>query len=311
MADLAPIAVFAYRRTRHLARTLDALKACSEFAQSPVFIFSDGARNEAAAADVAQVRALLQARRRANITIVEAPKNLGLAASITKGVTRLCDEFGRAIVIEDDLIVSPGTLSWFNAALDRYAAEDAIWQISAHQFPVPEFHRRDTGIFLHLTTSWGWAVWKRAWDRYDPHATGWESLKTDALLSRRFDLNGSYPYARMLIHQMEGRLDSWAIRFWWTVFGAGGMSLFPPRSLVTNIGYDETATHTSFGFLKRLVAPPAAEPVAGSFLLPVEARARREDDAAVEKAIWSAQHIVTRTAYRARAVRQRLSSFGR
>src|SRR5271154_6353259 len=99
MAGFAPIAIFAYRRTRHLARTLDALEACPEFTQSPVFVFSDGPRSEAAISDVAQVRALLQARRRANVTIVEAPKNLGLAASIIKGVTQLCDTFGRAIVI--------------------------------------------------------------------------------------------------------------------------------------------------------------------------------------------------------------------
>ena len=300
MSEFAPIAIFAYRRTRHLAQTLDALEACPEFARSPVFVFSDGPRNETAAPDVAQVRALLQARRRANFTIVEAPGNLGLARSIIAGVTRLCNEFGRAIVIEDDLVVSPGTLSWFNAALDRYANAPAVWQISGYQFAVPEFRGRDEGVFLNLTTSWGWAAWKRAWDRYDPNATGWENLKSDPLLRHRFDLNGSYPYARMLVLQMEGHLDSWAIRFWWTVFRAGGISLFPPRSLVTNIGNDETATHTRFGLLKRLVAQPAAEPEPRGFLLPGEIGVRHEDDAAVEKAVRSSQHIAARTAYLAR-----------
>jgi hypothetical protein len=70
---------------------------------------------------------------------------------------------------------------------------------------------------------------------------------------------------------------------------------------VTNIGNDETATHTRFGLLKRLVAPPAAEPAARGFLLPGEIGVRREDDAAVEKAVRSSQHIAARTAYLARA----------
>jgi hypothetical protein len=187
------------------------------------------------------------------MTIIEAPANRGLAASITAGATQRCDEFGRVIVVEDDLIVVPCTLTWFNSALDRYKNDSKVWQISAHQFSVPEFSNREDGLFLRLTTSWGWATWKRAWDRYDPKAVGWERLKSDATLARDFDIGGTYPYARMLIDQMEGRVDSWAIRWWWSMFREGGMALFPPRSLLQNIGHEVTATHTRYRLLKRLI----------------------------------------------------------
>ena len=68
-----------------------------------------------------------------------------------------------------------------------------------------------------------------------------------------FDLDDSYPFADMLIEQMSGRIDSWAIRWRWTVFCAQGLSLYPPRSLANNIGFDATATHTRYKFLKRLL----------------------------------------------------------
>jgi hypothetical protein len=247
---LAPIALFAYRRVGHLAAALDALVACPEFKDSEVFVFSDGP-NASSEEEVASVRRLLRARQTPNMTIVESPTNRGLAASVTSGVSLLCREFGRVVVIEDDLVVAPSALTWFNKALDRYKDEESVWQISAHQFAVPEFSARDEAMFLDLATSWGWAVWNRSWERYDPDAAGWERLKMDRNLRRRFDFDNSYPYSDMLIDQMNGRIDSWAIRWDWAMFRAGGVCLYPPRSLVKNVGFDETATHGRFRLLKR------------------------------------------------------------
>jgi hypothetical protein len=267
-ADFAPIAVFAYRRTVHLERVLDALEACPEFKNSPCFVFSDGPKTEDDEKHVAAVRALLKTRMRPNMTLIESPANKGLELSVTNGVTKLCNEFGRAIVIEDDLVVAPAALAWFNAALDRYQNETRVWQISGFQFNVPEFAERSEGLFLSLTTAWGWATWKRAWDLYDPAMTGWERLKSDRGLRRRFDVDGSYPYSDMLLKQKERGLETWDISWWWRVFSSGGVTLFPPQSLVANIGFDETATHGRLGWLRALL--PAIGPVVG------DVNARRE-----------------------------------
>ena len=282
--SLAPIAVFAYRRTDHLSKTLDALERCAEFSRSPVFVFSDGAKSEAGAADVAAVRALVRSRLRPNMKLVEAPANRGLANSISQAVTQLCDRYGRVIVIEDDLVVSPHALAWLNAGLDRYRDDEHVFQISAHQFDVPDFATRKEGLFLHLTTSWGWATWKRAWDRFDPNAEGWEKLKTDRALRKRFDVGGQH-YSEMLRRQMEGRLDSWAIRWWWTVFKADGISLFPPRSLVQNIGFDETATNYKIGRFRR--RRPGLQPIVETMapLLPGTAQVTISDEAVFRRSL--------------------------
>lgn len=241
--QFAPLAVFAYRRSTHLAAVLDALERCAEFASTPVFVFSDGPRDAAAAIDVAAVRQMLAKRARPNMMVIEAPQNRGLANSIITGVTDLCDRYGRVIVIEDDLVVSPALLTWFNQALDRYQDQDKVWQVSGHQFAVPQFRERRDGMFLNFSTSWGWATWARAWRGFDPSATGWRSLGNDSVLRDRFDLHNAYPYADMLERQMTGKIDSWAIRWWWSMFRAGALALFPPHTLVSNIGEDGSATH--------------------------------------------------------------------
>lgn len=239
----APIAVFAYRRARSLARTLDDLQACAEYDRSPVHVFSDGPKNDAARRDVAAVREMLARRRTPNMTIVESPENRGLARSIIDGVDRLTREYGRVIVIEDDLRLSPLTLAWFNRALEAYEHDERVMQVSGYVHTVPALRRTDAAFFLPLTTTWGWATWRRAWDLFDPASPGWEDLRTDSQLAQRFDLGGVYPYSQMMAHQMEAGLDSWGIRFYWSVFSSNGVGLFPPISFVKNHGVDLKATH--------------------------------------------------------------------
>ncbi len=254
----APVALFVYRRTDLLDRVLSSIEACPEFEQTRLYIFSDGPRDEAGAADVAKVRALLNARLKPNITLVESPANKGLARSIAEGVSQLCDTFGRVIVLEDDLLVSPALLTWFNAALLRYEADERVMQISGHMFDAPRLAGLDRGIFLPMTTSWGWATWKRAWARFDPTAKGWQEGLADRKIRRKFDLDGRYPYSRMLERQMAGEIDSWAIRWYWSVFQAGGVALFPPQSFVANLGTDGAATHRGMGGFIRSLWPSKA-----------------------------------------------------
>jgi hypothetical protein len=253
-AEFAPIAIFAYKRVEPLAKVLTTLEACPEFRRSPVFLFLDGPKSDADRAQIVAVRAMVRERLRDNMTLIEASSNQGIYRSIVDGVTRICNEFGRVIVIEDDVVVSPVTLAWLNQGLQSFADEPRVWQISAHQLPVPEFESRNEGVFLPLTTSWGWATWKRAWDRFDPTVGDWLTLGRDPETRRRFDLDFSYPYSELMEAQLSRPVRDWDwdVRFWWNVYSNDGVSLFPPRSLVVNIGFDESATHYRVGRFRRL-----------------------------------------------------------
>jgi hypothetical protein len=193
------------------------------------------------------------------------------------------------IVIEDDLIVAPQLLTWFNAGLDRFADESAVMQISGFAFGGGPLRTRTAGFLLPLTTSWGWATWKRAWDRFLPDADGWEALQSDQRMRRRFDLDGIYPYARMLERQMRGELDSWAIRWYWSVFRLHGLGLFPPQTLVLNAGDDNLATH---GRLRVLVRKLYRKPPTLGEILPTLPSSAVQDEAAwrqVKRNIFLAQ----------------------
>ena len=241
----APIALFVYNRPGHTRKTVEALLANMLANQTPLHVFSDAPKTEAACLSVADVRSYIRSIAGfKSVTIIERETNFGLAGSIIEGVTRLCEEYGRVIVMEDDLITSSIFLSYMNDALTRYEKEDQVMQISGHIYPVPEFTQREEALFLPFVNSWGWATWARAWKHFDPSAQGWEKIRSDSALRNRFDLNGHCDYSTMLERQMCGKLDSWAIRWYLSIFLRNGVVLFPPQSLVKNIGLD-SGTHGS------------------------------------------------------------------
>lgn len=252
----APVVLFAYKRPVHTRRALEALAGNPEFEHSALHIYCDAARSPADEGAVDQTRELVRAFVHPNKQLVEAQTNQGLARSVIAGVTALCERYGRVIVVEDDLLVAPTFLDYMNRALDRYAHDPGVMQVSGHMFPIG-LPTTDS-VFLPLTTSWGWATWQRAWRQFDAGASGVARLRQSLGARYRFDLDGSFPYYAMLTDQLAGTVDSWAIRWHLAVFLASGRVLFPSRSLVENVGFDGSGAHC-----KMRVASDVPTPVTG------------------------------------------------
>lgn len=240
---LAPIALFVYNRPVHIRQTVEALQKNELVGESDLFIFSDAPKKPEAAEAVREVREYIKTINGfRSISIIERDRNLGLANSVIDGVTRLCNEYGKVIVLEDDLVTSSYFLHFMNEALERYQNESQVMQISGHMFPADIMAETDA-VFLPMTTSWGWATWQRAWQYFGPAAAGFETLKHNAKLRRQFNLDGAYDFFGMLEHQLRGTIDSWAIRWYLSVFLLSGLTLFPRKTFVENAGFDGSGTH--------------------------------------------------------------------
>ncbi|WP_353427865.1 glycosyltransferase family 2 protein [Polynucleobacter sp. MWH-UH19D] len=241
--DFAPIVLFAYNRPEHLSKTLSALANNPEFSLSPLFIYCDGAKRSSDQVNVNKTRVIANQFPHPNKVVIESTLNLGLAASVIQGVTQITNKYGRIIVLEDDLIVDVYFLKFLNQALNQYENNSKVMQISAYMFPIPIFSQRATSLLLPNISSWGWATWRRAWKNFDPTSTGWELLLNNKAMRQEFDVGGSYAYSDMLFRQVLGEIDSWAIRWNWSVYLCSGLVLYPPVSLVKNIGFDGSGTH--------------------------------------------------------------------
>jgi hypothetical protein len=239
----APIALFVYRRPVHTRRTLESLMSCAGFSDHPFYVFSDGPKNSDELSCVRAVRKIVRELVEPRANIIESEENCGLAVSILAGVGRLCEQYGEVIVVEDDLLLEHDFLNFLQMALNRYRYNTEVMQVSGFAFSSAHAEGKGAAYFLPFVSSWGWATWGRAWNCLKPNAEGWEILITDRAMRRRFDVEGAYNFYGMLLRQMAGRLDSWAIRWYWSVFSVNGMVLYPPRTLVHNQGFDGSGTH--------------------------------------------------------------------
>lgn len=238
--DMAPVAVFAYRRPFHTARLIDGLVANEGIEGSPLFVFCDGARNGADLEGVTATRRLVRARLGGWATIIEREENLGLTASIIGGVTELCRRYGKVIVLEDDLVLHPGCIGFLNAALRRYADESRVFHVNAYRYPLPI---GTAPSLSRLPSSWGWGTWERAWSAFEADATALERRIRERKLASAMDFGGSFPFYAMLRDQVEGRVDSWAIRWYASVLLRGGLAVYPGTSQVINGGMDNSGEH--------------------------------------------------------------------
>lgn len=245
---LAPILLFVYNRPLHVKRSIESLLANELAKESELYIFSDAAKDEMAQPNVNEVRQFIHSIKGfKEIHYVERTENWGLARNIIDGVTTLVNQYGRVIVLEDDLIVAPYFLQFMNDALETYKDEDNVCHIQACDFTKDPI-LPDT-FLIKWTGSWGWATWKRAWKLFNPN--GQELL--DELIRRkltyRFDFNGKYGYTRMLRNQIKGKNNSWAIRWNASLFLADKLSLNVGKSLIQNEGFDGSGTNCGSGNL--------------------------------------------------------------
>lgn len=255
MQNFAPIALFVYNRPEHTRRTIKFLQQNLLAEESRLYIFSDAAKNPNNQSLVEEVREIIHSVEGfKHVELIERKNNLGLANSIIDGVSRLVKEYGKVIVFEDDLISSTYTLQYFNDALIRYQDEDKVMHIGAYMYPLKEENLPET-FFYRAATSWGWATWDRAWNNFEPDI--------DLIISRfdhekkhRFSIDGTMNFWKQILEFKSGKNNSWAIRWYASIFLKGGLTLNPSKSLINNIGHDGTGIHSGMNDIYHVIINP-------------------------------------------------------
>ena len=237
----APIALFTYNRADHTHQAVESLLRNAEAKDTDLFIFSDGPKNEKATEGVKANREFIRTITGfKSITIIEREKNWGLAKNLIEGITKINDEFGRVIVVEDDLVLSPFFLRYMNDGLERYEHDERVASISAFLNPVDG--DIPNTFFLRYFACWGWATWKRAWDLLNNDSR--DLLKKLRWKKNDFNIGGTGPFYGILYCDKVGLNDSWAVRFYASCFLANKLHLFPYQTMAIQSGMDGTGTHS-------------------------------------------------------------------
>lgn len=240
----SPIIIFAFNRLDALKRLVASLQANSEATESDLYVFVDGSRKDKDG-EVEKVESVRQYVKTitgfCSLHYDFASENRGLGASIIRGVTQVINKYGRAIVLEDDLVLAPNFLAFMNEGLQRYENERKVFSICGYsnRVKVPNGYNYDT-YFCTRSSSWGWATWADRWNTVDWELKDFQQYESKANAFNRW---GGSDCWKMLNDWHEGRNKSWAIRFCFAQFLQDKLSLFPIVSKVNNEGFDGDGTN--------------------------------------------------------------------
>ncbi|MCW3033861.1 MAG: glycosyltransferase and protein, partial [Solirubrobacterales bacterium] len=223
--------------------TLACLRGCGI---GRLYVFADGPRNAGDTEGVAGVREVINGIDWTETVIVEHPENRGLSASIQAGLDMVFARHDAAVVIEDDIQVSPEFFAYACAALEHYASSQAVAGVTGLRLPFDPSVLTGYPYDVFLSprfSSWAWATWRDRWQSFDFDA---------ASLRRRIAAGGLE--ARRAGADMPRMIDQAVVKETlggaWDTFCATNMLLSgqsfitPAWNMVDYAGYEDGTHHS-------------------------------------------------------------------
>ena len=213
-----------------------------------MYIFCDAPNPQATEDEISEIHATHVYLRLlkdgfAKIHLEISQEHRGAGKAIIRGISIILDEWGKCIVLENDMEVEPLFLEYMNKGLDAYETDKQIYGIAATSYNIrlPKWYKKDLYL-LPRTESWGWATWMDRWRDVDWDVKDFEILKHNKKLQNAFNMGGNDLYD-MLKNQMEGKTDTWDLQWAWHVFKKHGYFVYSRWCFQKNEGFDGSGRH--------------------------------------------------------------------
>ena len=189
--------------------------------------------------------------------------NLGCGPAVSEGITWFFENVEEGIIIEDDILPSHSFFEFAAELLKLYRHDESVWHIGGNSYN--PYKMRSPYYFSAYPHIWGWATWRRAWKNYRYQLDDIDHEKFFANINelfltyseKKFWIDFYDDYFKML---EKNTWDyQWTCRMWYNK----GLAILPRENLITNIGFEEDATHTSDkdSWLARLTANEIEIPI--------------------------------------------------
>lgn len=211
-----------------------------------LLVVADGPRSEAEAEKCYAARAAVeQIDWECEVSKNYSDLNLGCKRRVSSGLTWVFEQCEEAIILEDDCLPHPTFFRYCAELLQKYRDDNRVMMIGGSNFQFGNSRGPYSYFFTSYTQIWGWASWRRAWRHYNLEMSQWPSLRDTSWLKDILgDENAVRHWKEVLDLNHEGKIDSWDIQWMFTCWVKGGLTAVSNKNLVSNIGFDDDATHT-------------------------------------------------------------------
>ena len=232
-----------FRRPEQTAQVFQAIRAARP---ARLFLAADGPRPRPGEAEACRAA-------RAAVQGVDWPcevktffreANVGIRQNVAEAITWFLGEVGEGVILEDDCLPSPEFFGFAAEGLERYRNDQRVTQICGTSF-VAQAGRPESYYFSRYGHGWGWATWKRAWNLVDLGMDTLEDFLKEADETGFWDSRKERKYWRTMFRRTRDLpIDTWDYQWVLSQWAAGGLSVYPNRNLVTNLGFHELASNT-------------------------------------------------------------------
>lgn len=237
----APIAMFVYNRLSVTKKTIEHLQKNELAPMTPLYIFSDGGKDEKSCGKVNELRRYLHTITGfREVHIIERAENFYLEKNVTEGIRSVLTQYDRIIVLEDDVCTSPCFLKYMNEALEKYANIPKVMHVAGFtNLDIPQ--RGDTYFTRHMAGCGAWATWKDRWQYFTHYTSRDEALNGMSKENmERIEYGGAFRCLRFL----DRKPIPWDICWEVAIYKRNGLCLSPTHTLIKNIGLRQ-GTHFS------------------------------------------------------------------
>lgn len=238
-----PVAIFIYKRQDNLNRLISVLRIVKP---TKLYLVGDGPKDSGEEKVVTETRALLESlidwpcqifKNYSNI-------NLGLKERFKTGIDWVFSKEDKAIFIEDDCIPDPSFFKFCDQLLEKYQDDERIFSISGNNFLFGTDKSKDSYYFSKYPHIWGWATWKRSWDKYDSEIEDWQNRRDTSWIR---EVTGGFiisKFWKYIFNRLStGKINTWDYQLTYASFKSRGLNIIPSVNLVTNEGYGADSTN--------------------------------------------------------------------
>ena len=252
-----PVVFLVFNRPEPARRVFDAIRK----ARPPqLLVVCDGPRPHVPtdAQRVAEVRKIIAhgVDWPCEVLTHYAETNMGCRARVSSGLDWAFSIAQEAIILEDDCLPDPSFFPYCEALLERYRHDPKVMHIGANNFQGWRRVTKESYYFSKYNHVWGWACWRRSWQKYDHTLESWKRPEVRERISRSFDSEEEKEYWLEKfdwITQRFSEVTTWDYQWTYTCWLHEGLSISPAKNLVTNIGIGGDGTHCGDDAKKLLV----------------------------------------------------------
>jgi hypothetical protein len=241
-----PILLIWFNRPEHARRLLNQLR---EMRPSLVYVAIDGPR-PGHPTDIDQVSksvALLDGIDwPCKVERLIRSENMGCKFGVSSAIDWFFSKVEEGIILEDDCLPDPSFFAFCTDLLTRYRNVPSVMHIGGSNLINGKWWGDDSYLFTKVCHIWGWASWRRAWQHYDLKMTDYPDRKNLLLQQQITDRGSRIFWESVFDKAYTNRVDTWDYQWVYTIWKKNGLCILPAINLISNIGFDQYATHTKY-----------------------------------------------------------------